>query len=395
MGFINQFKSKKAVILLAGSAVAQLVVLGGSPILTRLFNPHQIGEYGILIAWFAILSTVTMMRFEMFIVPPKYLGSSINLTVLSIGIAVILSFFVLIFNLIFFLIFSDYSFNFVLLGFMLFLGAVGTASRMLVLRLDCYKQVAIGRLIQAGTTVTSQISFGVLAPSSFFLVCGQLIGQACLSLYLVYQLSTFKYVSFNKVSLKRLHTVARRHLKTVLFAMPAILCSRVAQESFILLTAYVFGQYYVGLLVVLIRVIGTPTALFSQSFGDLFYRHISQLSGTEAYRVLCQYVVILSLISAAGFGVYYFFLQKFFVIIFGAHWSEALAYMPFLILLTMFSFVFSPLSQIFNIIGRQDVNLIWQLCWLFSNIFIFWFGMFLELEFVSVLGWYVAKQCFL
>lgn len=78
-------------LLVGGTAGAQLLMIGATPIITRLYQPS---DYGILATFTAILGLVNViscLRYELAIPLPKKSEDAYNLVALSIIIVIILS----------------------------------------------------------------------------------------------------------------------------------------------------------------------------------------------------------------------------------------------------------------------------------------------------------------
>lgn len=81
--------SKSSIKLVFGSAGAQVSLMLGMMLMTRLFSPEQFGEYQVYISTGNILLMVSMLRYEMAIILPKYHSEAIKVLLLSLGLGVI------------------------------------------------------------------------------------------------------------------------------------------------------------------------------------------------------------------------------------------------------------------------------------------------------------------
>jgi hypothetical protein len=85
-------------------------------------------------------------------------------------------------------------------------------------------------------------------------------------------------------------------------------------------------------------------------------------------------------------------IEYLFIIIFGSQWQGALEYAPYLIVVAIFSFIFSPLSMLFNYYEFQGLNFFWQLTWALSNILVFFIFDYLNLSIQQLFLIYTIKQ---
>lgn len=83
--------SKSSIKLVFGSAGAQVSLMLGMMFLTRLFSPEQFGEYQVYVSTGNILLMVSMLRYEMAIILPKYHSEAIKVLLLSLGLGVVVA----------------------------------------------------------------------------------------------------------------------------------------------------------------------------------------------------------------------------------------------------------------------------------------------------------------
>ena len=82
---------KNTLTLMTGTALAQVVPIVISPILTRLYSPEEYGTLALFTAIVGICSVVATLRYELAIMLPDNDGDSVRIVILSIGIAFLLS----------------------------------------------------------------------------------------------------------------------------------------------------------------------------------------------------------------------------------------------------------------------------------------------------------------
>ena len=85
-GFIRHI-----ITLITGAAVAQVIPLLVSPLITRLYNPHEVGVQAVYVSWMSALAVLATARYEMAIVLPAEEKRASNLMGLSIACALLLS----------------------------------------------------------------------------------------------------------------------------------------------------------------------------------------------------------------------------------------------------------------------------------------------------------------
>lgn len=78
-GFIRHI-----ITLVTGAAVAQVVPLLASPLITRLYDPHEVGIQAVYVSWMSTLAVLATARYEMAIVLPAEEKRADNLMGLSL-----------------------------------------------------------------------------------------------------------------------------------------------------------------------------------------------------------------------------------------------------------------------------------------------------------------------
>ena len=91
MVFTPSLKSfvKGVSALTTGTALAQLILLLVSPILTRIYSPSDFGDLAIFLSILSVISVFVCGRYELAIVLPKNVEEAINVLGLSFFLTVL------------------------------------------------------------------------------------------------------------------------------------------------------------------------------------------------------------------------------------------------------------------------------------------------------------------
>ena len=92
---------KKIGILILGTFVAQLITIGVTPILPRIYSPEDFGIFAIIFSISGILSTFIGGRYEVAIVQPRKISKSLNLALISALVMILSTIFLIIIYLFF------------------------------------------------------------------------------------------------------------------------------------------------------------------------------------------------------------------------------------------------------------------------------------------------------
>ena len=359
---------KSVVAVLTGTLVAQVIPVIGTLVLARIFNPASFGLYSTWLGFVMFLGVVLTCRFEMALAVEsdgqprcwaalaimKTIGITSLFTLLVLGVTMLLK-----------LEFLD-KFSLGLLVILIPAAALlaGTQTLQNWAAADGrYRHLSLMRIFQAGSVVGFQVGFGLLASNPFELASGYLAGTL---VGLLVGLLLFPPKAGDSISIgsrESLPDFWRRQRRFPAFSLPADAVSAATAQLPIVLVAARFGSEAAGLLAMALRMVGAPMTLLSASVLDVFKRHAAQ-AYREKSECRAEYLHSLGLlfIVAAGASIAIaLFARPFFAKLFDASWSNA--GIITLLLLPRFSigFIASPLSYVVYIVGKQHIDLIWQL----------------------------------
>ena len=386
--------NRSILTLIAGTTIAQAISLLIVPILTRLYTPQDYGANALFLSVISILTVVATARYEMAIMLPKSNRAAISIFYLSIFISIFLFITTLIFVSIYKkklneLLGSEIA---ILIPFTILVAGISQSLRMWMNRLKKYKEMAINNVEQSLYGGIMQLALGLYNLGSIGLIIGQFIGQIFSTLKLgIYQKKT-NLTYINKNIYLRSIASFRRYLYLIKFGVPASLTSRVAQESLILLVGYFISASAAGFIVILNRIIYLPALIFGSNLGDVFYQSISEVPKNKSFPIIKEFCFKLIILSVPMYIILFVAIEYLFVFIFGSYWQGALEYTPYLIVVAIFSFIFSPLSMLFNYYEFQGLNFFWQLTWALSNILVFFIFDYLSLSIQQLFLIYTIKQ---
>ena len=387
--------------LAVGAGIAQLITILFSPILTRLFLPEQYGIFALYVSLITILSVFSTCRYEFAIVLPKSKRRAEELYFLCIFITVLVSIFFFVLAFLFgkkilislnFDSLSDYIF---LIPLSIFLAGVTQTNDLWLNRTEKYRYMGLLRIIQSLAIVAVTILLGYLFPSASSLIFGNLIGMT------IFMVAGFIFLKgsiashLQKLKFKNLIALFRRNIDFLRFGTPAGLLSVGSYQSLFIFAGFYFGSYILGIFYLLERIIGLPSSVLGNSLGQVFYRTISKIEPKKCFNELTSFLKRLIILSLSLHLFLYFGLYYLLVPIFGETWSDTTQYFIFFIIIGSFSFIFAPLSYMFNYLKIQNANLVWQGLWLITNLILFVICYLYALDVKDFLILYVIKQCLL
>jgi O-antigen/teichoic acid export membrane protein len=361
----NRFWSNVASVL-SGTAVAQAVPILGSLALARFYLPSAFGSYSVWVGVVLILAVMATLRLEMALVvvedgQPR--RDAAQLVFVTVVLVALLGGAVLALLWTFGLMLADLRSPF-LLGSAILAAAMTALSdswQTWAAADGHYRALIRIRVVQVIAIVGAQLGAVLVATTPEMLVVGHLLGLLGAICVAAWQLPmTFPPL---RGLAHRLYAFWTSHSRFPLFALPADSINSISAQLPLMVVATRFGSESAGFLALTMRVLGAPLALLGRSVLDVFRRHAADAfrrKGDCRSEYLSTFRILLagSLVFVVGT---IFLAQPIFEIGFGSKWAMAGVMAMWLAPLFALRFVASPLSYVFYIVGRQNVDLVWQI----------------------------------
>ena len=357
-GFVRQLAT-----LSSGTILGQGALVVSSPFLTRLFTPTEFGLLSVFTALSAILGNVMALRYE-FAIPVARtdedaaaiaaVGITITAT-LSLVIAAVLwqagsaigdllgtpeltpFFWMLPFIL------AGFGFSYVLAYWSVRRGTFAMNAR--------------STFLQFMSQAVLQLLFGVLRWGGFGLLLGYSLGPVVRCLSLVTSLPRRDRELLRAVRGRRMLELAREHWRYPVFSSSSTLLQSLSQMLPAVLAAVLFGPAVAGFFGLTQRILGLPVRVLSEAASDVFLAAVAKLDGPRRYRLFTVTAVRFLALGTIGSLPVLVAGPELFALVFGPVWHQAGEIAQILAPLYLARFVVVPISQILNVVGRQDRHL--------------------------------------
>lgn len=371
--FIRNF-----LILVSGTAFAQVISVASYPILTRIFSPVEFGDYAIYTSLLNIFGTVVTGRYELAIMLPPSRSEALKIFLVAILIAS--GFSVAIPILLYIvsqytslkLIEDIYQFGFLLVSFFLFgyLNAVTYLSN----RLGNYKLISKTKVLQSAGTIAVQLLLGFLALKKWGLTSGYTMGLLLACALATYTLKLKP--NGTKTGKDQLTQVASKYKRFLYINAPSSLLDNISLFIPVFFIKMGYGKETLGYYSIALRMATLPATLIGQAVAQIFFKKISALYHNRPAMLseLNKTVRMLFLVGlpiAIGMAT----LSPFvFRIVFGSTWEVAGRMLQVISISFLIRFVVSPISSVF--IATEQLGLLarWQLCYFFLLSLASYFG---------------------
>ncbi|SFB70169.1 Membrane protein involved in the export of O-antigen and teichoic acid [Flagellimonas taeanensis] len=371
---LNSKFSKNVLTLVSGTAIAQAIPLGLSPILTRIYSPNDFAIFAIYMSIAALGTTVVSLKYDLAIIIPEKDEDSANITVLSIIIAFIVSLILLIVTFFFndqiakFMV-DDKSDPAILSRWLYFvplsilLMGVFNAISFWFNRKEFYKRMAASKVMNTAGMTGIQIGLGSLGFSPFGLLLGFILGRLSSVLYLLGKFKGDKNTAFTKITNERMKALSNRYKRFPYYTLPAEFTNVISNQLPVFLIGKYFGGVILGNYSLMERVLNAPITLLGRSILDVFKQRASEdyINFGNCRAIYLKTFRTLVLLSIGPTALLFAFSPFIFGTIFGPEWRQAGDYARVFSILFFFKFTASPLSYMFHIAEKQHFDMFWQI----------------------------------
>ena len=357
---------KNVITVLAGATGAQALPMLVAPLLTRLCTPAEMGTFSVWLGVIAVTSIVATLRFEAAMVldhGERQQGLCFRVVAWSATwLALALTAGTVVARLLGLPALADMSWlELLTIGAGTWLTATGQLVLSYAASHNLFGAAAKTKIVQAGTIALCQFALLYAGFDSAGLLLGQLIGL-CAGLTAARWLLTPPMARFAFTLDKEQRAYLVRHQDFWRYSLPSSLLNAVVSQLPLFMIGMHHGVWAAGLFALTQRVLSAPISLIASSVLEVFKRQAVvefQSAGNcrASYRATFRTLLLLALGPSL---ILFLFSPQLFSWIFGAEWRPAGELARILAPLYFLNFLASPLSYVFSVVGRQKMELRWQ-----------------------------------
>lgn len=346
--------------LSTGTIIAQIIPFAATIILSRLYSPDEMGEWGVFSSYGAILAIVGCFRYEGAIVNAKSQSDAYQLTYISIILSLI---FVLVLYVIAFILKLtgiNMGMNLsaiIMLPIYIFTLLQVQSLTNLSTYLREYKLIATNTINRSVSQTVSRILLGGVKTNRQGMIVGAIIGNIISLFTLGRSIGILK----NTNSFHRLRSLEliKEYKYFPLYDLPSSLLNTVSSYCPAILLSWFFQEAVVGFFSMAHNLLYIPMSFIGSAVSQLFYRDASEnIHNGKSITSLTKRLFISLYFMASIFMCLLILCEGWlFGVILGSRWNDVGHYVvllsPWLLLVT----ALSPLSTIFYVKGKQKVNM--------------------------------------
>jgi O-antigen/teichoic acid export membrane protein len=392
--------TRNMLTLLSGTAIAQLIPLLATPVLTRIYTPEQFGALAILLAVANPLSLLVCGRYDLTVVLPRDDERANVLARLALLLAMVVS--LLLGGLLWSfreplsgLMGGEVALTPVLLAPLLFLlmGFFQPLNNWLI-RKQAFRAMSVNKMVQ--TTGITLVSLGLgWWAFEHGLMVGYVAGWALYVAFGAMQVR-WKGFRFRPLQFAAMREAAMAYRSFPLYnALPAVMNTATLSIPVFLLTR-VFDEQVTGQFNLCRQTIFLPVTFFATSFMQVYMQRASSTvaAGEAVLPSLRRSVQLLGGLALALVLVLLTAGPFLFGLVFGAQWTEAGTYARILALPIALQFVVVPLTPLLPALGHIRAYSIWQVLYFASVLLLGFVAFALPSDYLLALA-AVESLCFL
>jgi O-antigen/teichoic acid export membrane protein len=377
-------------VLVGGAASAHAITALALPILSRLYTPEDFAALAVFNGLFTVLTVAACLRFDIAVPLPKRDSDALNLVVLAIAVAGVISTILLVPTLLFAPeiaaavnqpLLADYLW---LLPIGVFLSATGSALQNWYVRKRGFGIIATSRITQSAGAVALQFVAAAMKAGAVGLLLGAIFNTSAAAMILGLSMIRERLHRSPAVSRRGMEAVARSHADFPRYSTFEALCNMASlQVPVLMISALALGPEP-GFVLLAITVLQAPMALFGIAIGQIYLSHAPdehRLGNLPAFTIKTTHMLIRSGVGpliAGGMAAPFLFGH-----IFGDGWDRAGMILAWMTPWFIMQFLTSPISMALIVTGHQSRALALQIFGLACRTGAVYFTWLFDVRFIS------------
>ncbi|GMQ81201.1 MAG: hypothetical protein BMS9Abin05_0632 [Rhodothermia bacterium] len=349
--------------LLSATGYASVVGYAGMLVLVRLYPEASFGLFDFVISIVGILTPFVSLRYEDSLMLADNDRDSAHSFLLAIGVTIGLSlglYLLLPFGDLFAGFFGDEAIATWLWIIPPILIAVRYVriSELWLSRREQFGRVSLGQITYTTTMTGVKIGGGFISTSPAGLIFGFLVGWlSSILVNLRRVIAGLSYALAEGVSFQRLKYVATRYRRFPFFTMPAAFISMLGLRLPFLVLAYFFSLETVGYFGRAFNVVFIPLSLIGAAIAQVFFVRAVEANRDGTLAVITE-IIHKRLVFLAWFPVTVIMVAgpEIFQFLLGETWRMSGVMARYIAPWILFSAVASPLSRLFDVLERQQME---------------------------------------
>lgn len=348
-----------------GTVLAQIINILAQPILTRVFSAETLGIYTYLVTLATMIIPVASLKLDMLIVSEPDDIEAQYITDACIVINIIIS---VIYASVISIgyrasdnnIFNKYGMIIYIVPILVFTNGIRFLFISYLNRYKEYKTISIIAIIREAIRAVIQLGAGVLSLGVLSLSMGYAVSPL-FGLNIQMRNYIKKIKDRPKLTINKFREIIlEKGKRQILFLVPAQFINSFSSSLITisitsLFSASILGYYSAG-----VRILDIPIVFITSNVSKVCYQIVSENVSNKkpVFKTLMSVVIVLSAVSAIGFGTLYFIAPKLSEIVFGNDYGIAGEYIRCLCIMYAVRLVSTSFAGVYTVFKKQFFELI-------------------------------------
>lgn len=378
---------RKLCTLASGTLLGQLLVVAVAPLLTRLFTPAEFGLFAVFSAVTAIIGVAICLRLEFAIPVLDSDEAAASLLVGAIAVATINALLTALLILLcgaWFVAAVDAA---PIAGWLwiipvaVWLWGLGSLLIYWSLRRGRYRVNGVNRALTLGTQAMGQAGLGLAGLGMPALLLGYVSGYVTRLAHHAAHLSRADWRLLARPRrLADVRAALSANWRFVAFSAPSALLHNACEMLPAVVIAVIYGPAAAGWYALGQRIMSIPIKLLGEAASEVFLGEGRALASGELHRFFLRTTALFITLGILGMAPVLLLAPLVFSFIFGDDWLLSGIFVQLLVPLYFFRFISHPVSQMLNILHRQDIQFIATLMNLLALIIVFFSAYYFQLD---------------
>jgi len=348
---------KYILVLVSGTAIAQIISLSFTPLITSIYTPTQGGELGLFLRIVSVLAAFATLRYEIALPIVKNDSHSFRLYRLAFKTTLIV--FVIALVVVIVPVGLSIQVNtaifYLLIPIAILFLAIDNLGTHWAIRNKDYKRISYARITNSLAGSLSKVGLGWLGLGSAGLIIGMFVGGVLASCWFVIDFFKAKKVHNVKSNSPRNYLLAKEYKEFPLVSFPHVLMDLGRDLLIAVLILKLFSTEDYGLYDLSYRMLKVPMIFIGVAIGQVFFQRCSEkvMNKQDVLPIMFKSVKTLALLSIVPFSIIFLFGEEIFAYVFSEKWRNAGTYAEIMTPWLMVSFINSPISALPVILRKQ------------------------------------------
>jgi len=363
-----------SLVLMLGTVFAQAVPFLLSPILTRIYQPENFGDYSLFVSYFNVAVIIIHLRYELAIMKPRFISDALRIIQGSIIIGVLLTLiaYVSLFALqLSFDALKLFEFTW-LLPITAFLGGIYLLLSNWFTKNLNYKNVSFSKVFQSSSNSIVAIILGYFFFYSNGLIIGYIVGLIVAILFFSLNLNHRFYTIFSDFDFNKIKKQLNRYVDFPKHNTFSTFLNSVSVFIPLWYISYSFDNDTVGYFGLSTRIVAAPLMLISSSVSQVLYEKSTSLynKGGDLHSFVKRLFFKMALIYAMPLVILILFSEFLFGFVFGETWVQAGVITKYICVGVIIQILVNPFTLIFAAVDQLKIIMKWQMSYFVVCLFV-------------------------